>query len=140
MLNASLFFAFAWFYPDEIIYIFFILPMKIKWLAWIGAAFLLFGFLVGTNGYRMALLAAFSNYFIFFGPQIFQQARERQDLSSRRKRFEVQTRSDSEPLHKCKICGATELIDPNREFRVSRDGEEYCIEHLPSSTPATAQH
>ena len=43
MLNASLFFAFASFYPDEVIYIFFILPVKVKWLAWISAAFLLFG-------------------------------------------------------------------------------------------------
>ena len=34
MLAASLFFAFAWFYPDEVIYVFFIIPMKIKWLAW----------------------------------------------------------------------------------------------------------
>ena len=46
MLIASLFFAFARFYPDEVIYIFFILPMKIKWVAWVMAAFLLFGFVV----------------------------------------------------------------------------------------------
>ena len=39
MLNASLFFAFANFYPDEVIYIFFILPVKVKWLAWVSAAF-----------------------------------------------------------------------------------------------------
>ena len=139
MLHASLFFAFAWFYPEEVIYIFFILPMKIKWLAWIFAAFLIFGFVVGTNSYRMALLAAFSNYFIFFGPELWQQARHRKDVASRRKRFEVQTRSDAEPLHKCATCGATEISDPNREFRVARDGEEYCIEHLPSAAAATAE-
>src|SRR5258707_15268964 len=44
MLIVSLFFAFARFYPEEVIYILFILPMKIKWLAWIMGAFLLFGF------------------------------------------------------------------------------------------------
>src|SRR6187549_813168 len=37
MLASTLFFAFAWFYPDEVIYVFFILPMKIKWLAWVTA-------------------------------------------------------------------------------------------------------
>ena len=137
MLHASLFFAFAWFYPEEVIYIFFILPMKIKWLAWIFAAFLIFGFVVGTNSYRMALLAAFSNYFIFFGPELWHQARHRKEVSARRKRFEVQTtRSEAEPLHKCAVCGATELSDPNLEFRVSRDGEEYCVPHLPSTAPA----
>src|SRR6266699_4963723 len=44
MLIVSLFFAFARFYPDEVIYILFVLPMKIKWLTWIMGAFLLFGF------------------------------------------------------------------------------------------------
>ena len=135
MLAASLFFAFAWFYPDEVIYVFFILPMKIKWLAWISAAILFFGFVTGTNGYRMSLVAAFSNYFIFFGPEIFFQARHRKDVSARRKRFETQSRPETESLHRCATCGATELSDANLEFRVSRDGEEYCLPHLPSAAP-----
>ncbi len=135
MLASSLFFAFAWFYPDEVIYVFFILPMKIKWLAWISAALLIFGFVMGSNSYRMSLLAAFMNYFIFFGPEIFHQARHRKEISARRKRFEVQSRPDAEPLHRCATCGATELSDANLEFRVSRDGEEYCMVHLPGAAP-----
>ena len=35
MLISSLFFAFARFYPDLVIYFVFILPVKIKWLAWV---------------------------------------------------------------------------------------------------------
>jgi hypothetical protein len=41
-----------------------------------------------------------------------------------------------EALHRCAVCGATELTDPNLDFRVARDGEEYCIAHLPK--PQTA--
>ncbi len=136
ILNAALFFAFARFYPDEVIYVFFILPLKIKWIAWAAAAFLLLGFLVNTNSYRMALLAALSNYFIFFGPEIWREFRTRKDISSRRKRFEVQTRSEAEPLHRCATCQATELSDPSLEFRVASDGEEYCLAHLPSAVAA----
>src|SRR5260370_9801389 len=44
MLLVSLFLAFAYFYPEEIIYILFILPVRIKWLAWIAGAFLLLVF------------------------------------------------------------------------------------------------
>src|SRR5437870_11738341 len=55
MLITSLFFAFARFYPDEVIYILFILPVKIKWLAWIYAAFLLLWFMAGPNSLRAAL-------------------------------------------------------------------------------------
>ena len=133
MLIASLFFAFARFYPDEIIYILFILPVKIKWLAWIFAAFLIFGFFLGPNSYRAALIAVFANYFIFFGPEITHQARHRHDVSTRRRRFEVQSRDANEALHRCAVCGATEMSDPNLEFRVARDGEEYCMAHLPKA-------
>lgn len=136
MLLAALFFAFATFYPDEIIYIFFILPVKVKWLAWVSAGFMFYGFIVGSNSYRLALLAALSNYLLFFGPHFIYQARHRQEVASRRKRFELQTRSDEEPLHRCTVCGKTELTDSNLEFRVARDGEEYCMEHLPRAANA----
>ena len=49
MLFTTLFFAFAHFYPDEIIYVFFILPLKIKWIAWAYAGFLLLGFATQSN-------------------------------------------------------------------------------------------
>jgi membrane associated rhomboid family serine protease len=131
MLIASLFYAFARFYPDQVIYVLFILPVKIKWVAWVSAAFLLLGFFVNSNSYRVATVAALSNYLIFFGPEIVYQARHRHEVSSRRRRFEVQSRSETEPLHKCAVCGATELSDSNLDFRVARDGEEYCLAHLP---------
>ena len=136
ILAVSLFFAFAWFYPNEIIYVMFILPVKIKWLAWITAAFLLFGFATSSNTNRVALVLALSNYILFFGPQAFRNVRERKEIAGRRKRFEIQSRSDEEPLHRCATCGATELSDPSLEFRVARDGEEYCLAHLPR--PANA--
>src|SRR5439155_9800583 len=136
MLITSLFFAFARFYPDEVIYILFILPVKIKWLAWIYAAFLMLGFFVGPNSYRAALLAAFANYFIFFGPEIIHQARHRHDVSTRRRRFEVQSRSPTETLHRCAVFSPTELSHPNLDFRVAQDGEEYCMAHLPKAQTA----
>jgi membrane associated rhomboid family serine protease len=137
MLIASLFFAFARFYPDEVIYILFILPVKIKWLAWIFASFLLVGFVLNSNSYRAALIAAFANYFIFFGSEIIHSARHRHEVSSRRRRFEVQSRSTDDALHHCAVCGATELTDPNLDFRVARDGEEYCMAHLPKAQTPT---
>jgi hypothetical protein len=136
MLFTTLFFAFAHFYPDEVIYVFFILPLKIKWIAWVYAGFLLLAFVTQSNSYRLALVAALSNYLIFFGPGAIQQLRQRKEVAGRRKRFEIQSRSEEEPLHRCATCGATELTDPSLEFRVARDGEEYCLAHLPR--PANA--
>lgn len=136
MLAASIFFATAWLCPDDVIYVLGILPMKYKWLAWIGAAFLLRDFVIGPLSEKAAMIAAFANFFLFVGPDIVRQVRHRQETSSRRKRFEVQSLPEDEPLHRCATCGATELTDPSLEFRVARDGEEYCLAHLPR--PANA--
>ena len=137
MLMSSIFFAFARFYPDVIIYFAYILPMKVKWMAWGYAAILCFQFVFGSMAFRSALISALANYLIFFGRDLFHEAKHRRDVSSRRQRFESETRSASdEPLHHCKTCGRTELTDPELEFRVARDGEEYCMEHLPSAQPA----
>jgi hypothetical protein len=133
MLVSSLFFAFAHFYLDRVIYFAYILPLKIKWVAWISAAFLFYYFVTGPNSFRMALVVAFTNYLLFFGPEIFRAARHRQEVSARRQRFETDAKRETESLHKCAVCGATELSDPNLDFRVSRDGEEYCVPHLPSA-------
>jgi membrane associated rhomboid family serine protease len=131
MLIASLFYAFARFYPDEVMYVMFILPLKIKWVAWVMALFLFIGLFVGTMEYRMAVVAALSNYLIFFGPEIIHDARHRKEVKTRRLKYESSSRSEAEALHKCAVCGATELTDPNLEFRVARDDEEYCVPHLP---------
>ena len=42
----------------------------VKWVAWAMQPFSL-RFVIGTNAYRMALVAALSNYVIFFGPGFF---------------------------------------------------------------------
>src|SRR3954462_10094782 len=97
MLFTTLFFAFAHFYPDEIIYVFFILPLKIKWIAWVYAAFLLLAFVTQSNSYRLALIAALSNYLFFFGPGTTQQLPQRKEAAARRQLFEIQSRGDEEP-------------------------------------------
>jgi hypothetical protein len=67
---------------------------------------------------------------------VIHHLRQRKEVAVRRQRFEVQSGSEEEPLHRCATCGATELTDPSLEFRVARDGEEYCLAHLPR--PANA--
>jgi len=139
MLNSSLFFAFARFYPEEVIYLMGLVPVKVKWLAWISGIFLVFGFLANGWSYRISLLVAFANYFIFFGREIFQDAVHRREVHGRRMRFEAARRSDEEVMHRCAVCGRTEIQAPDLEFRVARDGQEYCVEHLPKApTPPAA--
>jgi hypothetical protein len=135
MLYSSLFFAFARFYPDQVIYLFFLFCRR-RLSDRVGLSGVLIVWLCCAIRipYRMALVAALANYLIFFGPEIIHDARHRGEVSARRKRYAQSSRSEAEPLHKCAVCGATELSDPNLDFRVARDGEEYCMVHLPKAT------
>jgi hypothetical protein len=135
ILNASLLFAFARFYADTTIYIYYILPVKVKWLAWLTAILIFWGFVTGSWGYRASVIVALLNYWLFFGRDIVQEARHRQEVSGRRQRFEKAVPPDEEAMHHCAVCGRTELVAPDLEFRVARDGEEYCVEHLPKTPP-----
>lgn len=139
ILNASLFYAFARYYPDIEIYLFFVLPVKVKWLAWISAFFLLVITPVMLPGSRMlyyiSVMIMLANYLIFFGPEIWRDAGHRATVAQRRQKFENTRVPESEALHCCAVCKRTELTNPDLDFRVGPDGNDYCTEHL----PATAQ-
>jgi len=131
LLNTSLLFAFAHFYPDEVIFIMYILPAKVKWLAWLAAAVLVYHVMDGGPSYAVSLVVALANYIIFFGPEIYRNARTRQQVAERRRKFEEAKAPESSSLHECVGCHRTEITHPDLEFRVARDGHEYCREHLP---------
>ena len=65
-LNMSLFLAFALFYPNFQLYIFFLIPIKIKWLAWIDVFFIAVEFIFGGWGDRLAIIFSLINVIIFF--------------------------------------------------------------------------
>lgn len=131
MLNSTLFFAFARFFPEQIIYFMMILPVKVKWMAWVSGVILILQFLGGGWDYRLAVIAAFANFFLFFGVEIFRDALHRRDVEVRRRRFAGAQMSEEEALHRCEVCGRTERTAPDLDFRVAKDGHEYCTEHLP---------
>lgn len=110
-LNTSLFFAFATLFPDFEIQLFFIVPIRVKWLA-IGTALLLGWYCVeGDDGTRAAIAVAFANYLIFFGGHLWSLARGQQiQLSQAARRTKFRAPSREEEMEKaeersCAICG-----------------------------------
>ncbi|MBV9080962.1 MAG: rhomboid family intramembrane serine protease [Elusimicrobia bacterium] len=71
-LNETVFLAFAALYPDYEILLFLILPIRIKWLAWLTWAQILFGFVMSPWLFRLAILVSLSNYFLFFSESHYQ--------------------------------------------------------------------
>lgn len=86
-LNLSLFFAFAQLYPNHEILLFFFLPVKIKYLAYLNWALFAYSFIIGTWSTRAAILASLVNFFIFFGPSFISRIRENRMYSARRRQF-----------------------------------------------------
>ncbi len=70
-LNLSLFFAFAVLYPNYQIMLFFVVPIKIKWLAYVNAAYFLLMLVLGPWAVRASVLASVAVFLLFFGKQLF---------------------------------------------------------------------
>ncbi len=75
-LNLSLFFAFAMLYPDFTVLLFFILPVKMKYLAMLSGVLCLFDLLLGSWSARAAILFSLANFLLFFGGDFFQRMRQ----------------------------------------------------------------
>lgn len=67
-LNLSLFLAFAELFPEVRLYLFFVIPMKVQWLAWAAWAGVGAQLAFGGWGTRLSLLAGLANWILFFGP------------------------------------------------------------------------
>jgi hypothetical protein len=130
-LNLSLFLAVATLAPNREILLFLILPVKLKWVALFSLLFPAYILLLGPMAEKMVVIMCLGNYLLFFAPAYFQGTLANHKTRERRQRFEAAKLPASATLHACSVCGATELTNPDTEFRVASDGNEYCTAHLP---------
>lgn len=123
-LFQSLLLAFAVIYPNEEILLFFILPVRIRWIAWLNVV--LTGLVVLSNpGLFWPVLCSNLNFIVAFGPAFFQQQRHQTRVAERRAQF-AQASEGTGYFHKCAVCGKTELDDSALDFRVNDAGDEIC--------------
>lgn len=90
-LNLSLFLAFAAMFPNYQLMLFFILPVKVKWLGWLQAAFVLWAIVsslfVGNWAGVVAPLASFANFLLFFGKDMHRVIKLRASVQGNRRRY-----------------------------------------------------
>lgn len=135
-LNGGVFLAFAFLYPDYVLNLFGILPIKVKWLGlivWIGYAVYM---VVGSHSDRLAVVGGSLHFVLFFWRDLLMLTR----VGVRKSKFAVgsATKGSTEAFHKCVVCGRTEVSHPKLEFRYDRPApgagvQCYCVEHLPAS-------
>jgi len=148
-LSLSLYFPFAVLYPNVEFLLFFAIPVKVKYLAWINAAYFAYDilqvFLPNSNGDEAKALAAavsILNFLLFYfssrnfkahsPSQVRRKKKFKNDMKQARVNYE-QRGTDNGARHRCVVCGKTELDDPHREFRFCskcNGNFEYCQDHL----------
>ena len=126
-------------FPEYEILLFLVLPIRMKWLGGLTAAYLGFEFVTGNWGIRGAILAALANYFLFFsgaprrrGPR--HPTPEPTGLASRGFRSAAGAVGTARA---CAICGSKEVdgadirvcgCDKCREANAGAP-RELCVEH-----------
>lgn len=134
-LNLSMFLAFAFLYPDTRLLLMFLIPIKIKWIAYFDIVFFAYVIITSTNlGNRVCALLAITNFIIFY----FAFMRKGRAFSPRQaKRRHEYAKAVKKPQgiskHRCAVCGRTSDSDPDLEFRFCskcNGNYEYCQDHL----------
>lgn len=143
-LNTSLFFAFATIFPDYEILLFFIVPIRVKWLALFTAAGIAYYLFEGDNGVRAAIAVALANYFVFFGGHLVALAkgqRLQMKQAVRRSAFRAPVRERDDERRSeapandrvCAICGKRQSDGADiRVCNCEKCGgvaRELCLEH-----------
>ena len=158
-LNMSLLLAVATLIPEEQVRIWFVLPVKMKWLAWIDLGFTLYGMirtvispLFGGWFYLVLLfpLVPIANYLLFFGkqaaailPDFLRYHPTRKSWKRKVKQgriYEDIPRARDNARFRCTVCGRTELTDPKLEFRYCSKCAGYrcyCADHINNHTHIT---
>ena len=133
-LNYSLFFAFAATFPNLEFLLFFVIPIKAKWMAMFNGIYFLYEFIMGSTEIRITIVMSLINFFVFFLLTRDLNRFNPKEIK-RKQNFHRQMKimPQGGTHHKCAVCGRTEKDSPNLEFRYCSKCEgslEYCSEHL----------
>lgn len=142
-INMSIFLAFAITYPEQEVLLMFFIPVKVKWMGIVYGVMLVINmvqyFNYGLTYYpaywfgMIAIAASLINFLIFW-----LRSKRLSHLApkqiKRRAEFRHQVKEGvKQSVHRCSICGRTDVDSPDLEFRYCSKcagSHEYCQDHL----------
>ncbi len=131
MLGVAL--VFAWLNPDFEINLFFILPVKMKWLALLSVAAMIYDLVTGAPSTRWQIAATGVTLALFIGSDVLNTIRFRRRTMAMQAQRRAEEKKGPEPRHRCHVCGKTDLTNPEMDFRYCSKcaGDQcYCPEHI----------
>ena len=143
-VNLSMFFAFAFLFPNTQVLLFFFIPIRMKWLAYLDAAMFAFDvvrcLLAGNWGGALLPIIALLNFAVFIWPEVHYMAdraayRHRpQTVQFKRAAQQQQKQTQQQGYHhKCAVCGRTDTDYPDLQFRYCSKCAGYhcfCQDHI----------
>ena len=139
-LFLSMFFSFAVLFPDMQVLLFFVIPVKMKWLAILDALFFLYGIFTTPFPANLVPVVAILNFFLFCGEDLLVMLgvykKSANTISFQRAAREIRRKQAASLYHhKCAVCGKTDTDYPDLEFRYCSKCAGYhcfCQEHINS--------
>ena len=140
-VNLSMFLAFALLFPNTQVLLMFIIPVKMKWLAYIDVGLFAVGIvraiLAQNWGGVILPVMALLNFLIFAWPTLQGWAQRKQYQHSRQavnfKKAVHQQQKQQGYHHKCAVCGRTDTDYPDLQFRYCSKCVGYhcfCQDHI----------
>ena len=144
-VNLSIFLIIATYYGEMQVLLFFVVPVKMKWMAIVDIVLVLIeafpAFRAGLWVVGLAFIPSVVNYFIFTWPVwsmklgIVRRQADPQVINFKRAQRQIQKKAKETGgyLHKCALCGVTDAIEPDMQFRYCSkcDGYYcYCANHI----------
>ncbi len=136
----SMFFSFATLFPDMQVLFMFIIPLKVKWLALLDAAYFIVDVIRLPFPVNLLPIVAILNYLVFFGADIVDMItggipkRSRATVNFNREKAKIKHESKEKSYnHKCAVCGRTDTEYPGLEFRYCSRCAGYhcfCSDHI----------
>ena len=133
----SMFFSFAAMFPDMQVLFMFFIPIKMKYLALVDAAFFLLSVFTTPFPENLLPVVAVLNFLIFCGPELKAMLPRKQSRSTINfKRESARIRREQQDKlynHKCAVCGRTDTEYPDLEFRYCSRCAGYhcfCADHI----------
>lgn len=136
-LNLSLFLAYAVLRPEHTVYLFMVLPIKMKYVAIVTLTIL--GYRFFTTSYwqiKFVVVAPILNFIIFFLPSLFRMVVRDSENRKRKKEYTskvLKFEDNKISRHVCCECKRTEKDNETLEFRYCskcNGNYEYCSDHI----------
>lgn len=136
-LNMSLFLAYAILNPEHMVYVFMLIPIKMKYVAIVMLTILGYQFFMSSFWQvKLIVLAPIINLIVFFVPHFIKNTSN--GVKSRRRRVEFEGKvlkfeKQEAYRHKCSVCNKTDKDDETLEFRYCskcNGNYEYCSDHI----------